>query len=130
MSQKFYVAITMLISAGLIWTVLSPSSKPQSDGNTNVVRVENGVQYISVFARGGYSPNQIEAKANIPTVIEVETKGTYDCSAALTIPQLNYQEFLPSSGVTEIKVPAERAVNSLNLLCSMGMYGATINFTP
>ncbi len=130
MSQKIYVAITLLISAGLIWTVLSPSSNPQSNGNTNVVREENGVQYIRVFARGGYSPNQIEAKANLPTIIEVETKGTYDCSAALTIPQLNYQQFLPSSGVTEIKVPAERATNSLNLLCSMGMYGATINFTP
>lgn len=131
MWKKATIILSIVISLGLIWVALSGNKDESSNLQTSssVVREENGVQYIRILARGGYSPKQITAKANMPTVVEVETKGTYDCSAALTIPQLDYNKFLPATGVTTIEVPKNLAVNSLDITCSMGMYSSVINFS-
>lgn len=127
MLSKILVAVSISISLVIVILSLTINNKDQSL-NGEAVREENGVQYITISARGGYSPSIVSAKAGIPTVIEVETNGTYDCSASLVIPKLGFQEFLPATGTTKIDVPAESAQGSLDLLCSMGMYGATIEF--
>lgn len=131
MLQKVIITLSVFLSFGLIWLALSFDNGGQANvsGNIDAVREENGVQYIRVLARGGYTPNQINAKANMPTVLEIETQGTYDCTAGVVIPELDYQEFLPATGVTEIEIPENLAINSLNLLCSMGMYSATVEFS-
>lgn len=130
MLQKFIVALGIFISLGLVWAALSvnPEQEGSLQGNSNVVREENGTQYIRITARGGYSPDQITAKANMPTVLEIETKGTYDCSSSLNIPKLNYREFLPATGITKIDVPQNLTTAPLDILCGMGMYTSTINF--
>jgi plastocyanin domain-containing protein len=130
MLQKIIITLGIVISLGLIWGALSinPEQGTTTANSGSVVREENGVQYIKILARGGYSPKQINAKANMPTVLEIETKGTYDCSASLTIPQLNYQKFLDPTGLVKIDVPKDEAKGPLNILCSMGMYSSTINF--
>jgi plastocyanin domain-containing protein len=91
------------------------------------VEIRDGIQYITVTAQGGYSPRLSSAQANIPTKLIVETNGTYDCSAALVIEAVDYQEILPSSGeeVIDLGTPAP---GTLQGLCSMGMYSFTINF--
>ncbi|MBI4235567.1 hypothetical protein HY604_04690 [Candidatus Peregrinibacteria bacterium] len=135
MAQKVILTLSVLISVGLIWGALtySPGGDRGDSGGSfenapGVVREENGVQYIRIVARGGYKPSQISAKADIKTILEIETQGTYDCSAALNIPQLGFQQFLPATGVTPIEIPAEYAKDSLNILCSMGMYRSRIDF--
>ena len=130
MLQKIIITLGIVLSLGLIWGALSinPEQGTIAVNSGNVVREENGVQYIKILARGGYSPKQINAKANMPTVLEIETKGTYDCSASLTIPQLNYKKFLDPTGLVKIDVPKDQAQGPLNILCSMGMYSSTINF--
>lgn len=123
------IVLSIIICFGLIWGILS-SNNDQLNVQTDFVpvREENGTQYIHILARGGYFPRQIKAKANMSTMLEIETKGTYDCSAALTIPKLGYQKFLPGTGITNIEIPKNVAINSLDILCSMGMYHTTINF--
>lgn len=130
MRKKAIITLCTLISIWLIWGALSTGNVEPTSAQTSstAVREEDGIQYIRILARGGYSPRQITAKANIPTVLEIETKGTYDCSSALTIHQLNYQKFLPATGVIKIEVPKNLAVNTLDILCSMGMYSAMVNF--
>lgn len=128
--QKIIIALSVMMSVGIIWIAFNfngNDSTPLPSSNA-VVREENGVQYIRVLARSGYSPRQITAKADVPTVLEIETKGTYDCSAAFTLPQLGYQEFLPATGITKIEIPKELAMNSITGLCSMGMYSFTLDF--
>jgi plastocyanin domain-containing protein len=94
--------------------------------------VEGGMstdsQIINIDAKGGYSPNKISARAGIPTTIKVMTRGTFDCSSALTIPSIGYRTNLPPSGVTEIEIPPQVAGTTLEGTCQMGMYGFTINF--
>ena len=135
--SKVIVGVSLVVSVGLIGFALSVEPKGKSDvqkvansasEKVEVVREEGGVQYVRVLAQGGYSPSFVQAKAGMATVIEVETRGTYDCSASLVVPQLDYQKFLPATGVTKIEVAADDAVGIVDLVCSMGMYSAQVVF--
>jgi plastocyanin domain-containing protein len=92
------------------------------------VYVENGIQYIDIAARGGYTPNLTNAKGNQETVLRITTKNTFDCSSAFFIPQLNITKNLPQSGVTEINLGKVVSGTKLVGTCSMGMYSLSINF--
>lgn len=118
----------LIISVGLIIfmaIILSGSPSPSSAQN---VEIKNGVQYITIDAKGGYSPNTSTAKAGIPTKLIVKTKSTFDCSAALSIRSVNFQKLLPQNGETEINIGIPKAGEPLQGTCSMGMYGFVINF--
>lgn len=92
------------------------------------VHIVDGKQVITINAKGGYYPRTTVAKANVPTIINVMTNGTFDCSAALTIPAINNRTFLPPNGVTPIEIPAQNLGSSIKGVCSMGMYNFTIQF--
>lgn len=92
------------------------------------VKIENGKQIIEITAWGGYFPRQSVAKANLPTIIRLKTNKTFDCSAALVIPSLNVQRYLPQTGNTDIEIPAQKSNSSLRALCAMGMYYFEIKF--
>lgn len=95
--------------------------------NANVSQ-ENGKQVVVIKAKGGYAPQQTVAKAGVPTIIRVQTSGTFDCSSALRIPSLNYSKLLPATGTTDIEVPAQAAGSTLKAICSMGMYNFSVDF--
>lgn len=96
--------------------------------SAQAVSMDKGVQYIDIAANGGYRPRSVNAKAKTPTVIRIKTNGTFDCSASVVIPALNFQTLLESTDVAEVTVPAEKAVGNLKGLCSMGMYSFTVAF--
>lgn len=109
------------------------NEKKQSSNNAQTlasdnVRVENGKQIITINVKGGYFPKKTEAKSGIPTVIRMNTRGTFDCSSALTIPDMDYQKNLPPSGETDIDVPSQNPGTTIQGLCSMGMYGFSVSF--
>lgn len=93
------------------------------------VEVRDGVQYITIDARGGYFPRVSSAQANIPTKLIVRTNGTYDCSAALVIRSVGYQRILPQTGEEIIDLDTPEAGTLLQGSCSMGMYNFVINFS-
>jgi plastocyanin domain-containing protein len=128
MLQKIIVTFGVLLSVGLMYIAFNIEATPNSLQPTEIVREENGTQYIRILARGGFSPQTVKAKANMPTVLELETKGTYDCSTAIVIPDLEYRNFLPATGLTKIEIPQEKTVSSLTGSCIMGMYYFTIDF--
>ncbi len=128
--------ISIIITLGLIVTlfiIFSGSSTPinnaKQTGLAQNIEIKNGVQYITINARGGYSPLVTNAQAGIPTKLIMKTNGVYDCSSALVIRSLNYQQMLPQTGETEIDVGIPKAGVPLQGLCAMGMYNFTINFT-
>lgn len=137
-----YIILSAILGAGLIlgtlWYVKTNQKCDEALGvcpvsgeqniDSGVTREENGTQIIRILARGGYSPRQISAKAGMPVRIEMETKGTYDCSSVFVIPSLKYQKRLPPTGVTVIDVPAQKSGSSLTGLCGMGMYSFEIEF--
>jgi plastocyanin domain-containing protein len=78
-------------------------------------------------AKGGFSPIHSIAKANIPTILRVDTEGTFDCSSVIRIPSLDLSENLPMSGTTDIDIGVQK-VATLDGTCGMGMYPFDIKF--
>ena len=99
----------------------------ESSQANNVTQVE-GKQVIEITAKGGYSPNRSVAKANVPTVLKVRTKGTFDCSAALKSPAVGYNKILPASADTLIEIPPQKSGAVVQGLCAMGMYSFQLHF--
>ncbi|HLP86413.1 MAG TPA: cupredoxin domain-containing protein [Candidatus Paceibacterota bacterium] len=92
------------------------------------VEIKDGVQYITVNAKGGYSPRVSNAKAGIPTKLIVRTKDTYDCSLALSVKQANFQKVLSKTGEEVIDLGTPQSGTPIRGVCGMGMYNFVINF--
>ncbi len=58
----------------------------------------------------------------------MNTKNTYDCSAALVVKAANFREVLPENGTTEIDLGTPKAGEKIPGMCSMGMYNFSIIF--
>lgn len=121
------IILSVVISVAIIGGALYLSSRG-GEGETNNIRVENGKQIIKINAKGGYFPRKTKAAADIPTVIRMNTKGTFDCSSSLVIPKLGYRKILPAEGNTDIELQAQKAGTKIQGLCGMGMYNFEISF--
>ena len=117
------ITLGLIVVMGIIFTGESDSESAQ-----NNIEIRNGIQYITINAKGGYSPGISAAKAGIPTKLIVKTESTYDCSAALVIRSVNFQKILPQTGETEIDLGIPKAGEPLQGICGMGMYSFQINF--
>ena len=53
----------------------------------------DGIQYVDISAKGGYSPRVVTAKVSVPTVLRMKTSGTFDCSASLVIRSSHTKSF-------------------------------------
>jgi plastocyanin domain-containing protein len=131
MKTVFLTSLLLVILAlvGVI-VLLSKNGKgsaPVASGQSNVALVD-GAQVIQIRAKGGYAPRSTNAKANVPTTLNITTSGTFDCSSAIAIPSLGYRTNLPPSGVTTVTIPPQPAGTTMQGLCAMGMYNFTLNF--
>lgn len=123
------VAFILIFGVGLILINRSSNSKDtNSDQLVENVQIKDGVQYVTINAKNGYSPKLSNAKAGIPTKLIIKTKGTFDCSASLVIKSIGYQNILPKTGEEVIDIGTPKIQSSLQGLCSMGMYNFLINF--
>lgn len=123
--------ISIVVSVALILGVIVLGrGGEKTEGESTIVSGPMSVasQIIEIDAKGGYSPQIIQAQAGIPTTLKVSTNGTFDCSSAIAIPDLGYQANLPPTGVTEIEIPPQLAGTNMQGLCQMGMYDFVIYF--
>lgn len=127
------IAATVLIVLALVLTSSGGGNKQQNtDTPTEVASVNNvsivdGKQIIEIQAKGGYTPRKSIAKAGIPTILRMNTNGTFDCSSSIRIPSMNLFKSLPQSGVTDIDLGTQIA-GTLNGSCGMGMYPFEVDF--
>lgn len=130
MDKSIFVSVVvsgLLIGVAFWFVSLSPNTD-KDGGTVPTATITDGKQIIDISAKGGYSPRRVVAKAGIPTILRVSTKGTFDCSASLIIPKLSYQKFLQPSGTEDIAISAEQAQGTMQGLCSMGMYNFQVIF--
>ncbi len=122
------IICTLIIGIGIV--VLGGSAKSDSVNATGAKNSEvvDGVQYVTINAKGGYSPKKSTAKADTPTKLIVKTNGTYDCSSSLVIKSLNYQKILSQTGEEIIDIGTPAAGTKLQGVCGMGMYSFEIIF--
>lgn len=122
----------MLVAAIFIGSIVlfgQPSAdvEPSEAPSAQNVIMRDGVQYITIAARGGYSPRSTVAQAGVPTVLSVQTDGTYDCSLALAIRSIGYQNMLEPTGEELIDLGSPQP-GKLQGVCSMGMYNFAVTF--
>ena len=134
MNKTVSIIITLALVMGIGIVFLGGSNSKNDDTtastqSTQNIEIKDGVQYITVNAKGGYSPKVSTAKAGIPTKLIVKTDGTYDCSASLVIRALGFQKILAQTGEEVIDLGTPKAGQPLQGVCGMGMYNFLINFS-
>jgi plastocyanin domain-containing protein len=123
------ITFGLIIGIGIIFGIESKTgSEITSIKPGQNVEMREGVQYVTISAKGGYFPRISSAQSNIPTKLVVKTNGTYDCSAALVIRSVGYQKVLPQTGEEVIDIGTSQAGSSVQGTCSMGMYNFVVNF--
>jgi len=129
------IILGLLIGVGIVVYDRSKNSdtgtvgvdKIQSDQIPNS-EIKDGIQYITIDAKGGYSPRVSTGKGGIPTKLIVKTNGTYDCSAALSIRSVGFQKILQKTGEEVIDLGTPKAGTPVRGVCGMGMYSFVVNF--
>lgn len=105
---------------------VDPSVLSASTDDTKVP-LKNGVQHVSITVNnGGYSPNSLTLKKGVPVRLTLKTVNVQSCSRSFTIPALNIQRLLPSTGETTIEFTPKK-LGALVFSCSMGMYTGRFN---
>lgn len=131
-TASIILTLALVVGIGIVF-LGGPRSKDAgttvSTQATQNVEVRDGVQYVTIDAKAGYSPKVSTAKAGIPTKLVVKTNGTYDCSASLVIRSVGYQKILPQTGEDTIDIGTPVAGQPLQGVCGMGMYNFLINFS-
>ncbi|KKR43213.1 MAG: hypothetical protein UT79_C0008G0009 [Candidatus Moranbacteria bacterium GW2011_GWC2_40_12] len=123
------VTVVLVVSIGIVFLGASKSKNyTATDGVAKNVEIKDGIQYITINAKAGYSPRMSTAKAGIPTKLIVRTNGTYDCSASLVIRSLGFQKILAQTGEEVIDLGTPQVGQPLQGLCGMGMYNFRVNF--
>lgn len=119
------IGAVVLIVGALMLTSSSGDTKQVS--NANNVRVVDGKQIIEINAKGGYQPRKSVARAEIPTIIRFNTRGTFDCSSFVRIPSMNISKSLPQTGSIDIDIGNGKP-GILRGSCGMGMYPFEVEF--
>ncbi len=122
-------------SAGLMGSVYTiqnfvqaatSSSNPGSDTGSNSILGDNLQTATITVNNTSYTPNSITLKKGILTKLKLITNNVQSCSRSFTIPALNINKLLPSTGETTLEfTPTE--TGPLAFSCSMGMYTGRFN---
>ncbi|MFA5830925.1 MAG: cupredoxin domain-containing protein [Candidatus Paceibacterota bacterium] len=131
MSPKF-ISLSIILAGIVISAFIFFSDAVVPKKNTAIpylgnVYVQAGKQIVEINAKGGFEPKTSNAKAGIPTTLQITTNGTFDCSSVISIPELGVRQNLPATGVTKIDL-GTRDAGVLHGTCGMGMYPFTVEF--
>lgn len=127
-TASIIITTALIISLAILFFGKSKDiSNPTNTQPAQNVEIRDGVQYITINARGGYSPKVSTAQAGVPTKLIIKTDNTYDCSSSLVIRSIDYDKILSPSGEEIIDLGTPQT-GTLQGLCSMGMYNFKIDF--
>lgn len=116
------IAIALAVIAGLAWFFFGPRT-------ARAAAVSAGVQRIQVTVRGGYSPNMLQVRQNIPVEIVFDRQEVGDCSSRVIFPDLQLTAALPAHQRTSVRFTPHEA-GSFEFSCGMNMIHGTLVVTP
>lgn len=122
------VIVSLALIGGTLYFISDRSASTDTSEVTQSQNVEirDGVQYVTVLAKGGYSPRVTQIKGDIPTMLVVKTNGTYDCSVSLMIRSVGFQKILKPIGEEMINLGIPKSGEKVQGVCGMGMYNFQI----
>ena len=128
MNKNTFIAIIIILLSVLLASVVLWGNNDDGEAIKNVqnVEVKDGVQYVTIDARGGYFPKESTIKPNMPTKLIIRTNNTYDCSASLVVRSANFQKMLKPTGEEIIDLGTLKSGEDINGVCGMGMYSFNV----
>jgi sulfite exporter TauE/SafE len=80
------------------------------------------VQRVTITVSShGYTSDTRVLKKGVPVVLTLQTKNSYSCANAFTIPSMNMTQMLPANGTETVTFTPEKS-GKLVYSCTMGMY--------
>lgn len=131
--MKYFIIIIVIAVLGVGGVLVFGKKDSQNSTSFNTqngsnIQTIDGKQIIQIEAKGGYSPKKTVAKADMPTVLEIKTNGTIDCSTSLNIQSIGYRGSLKPTGIEKIDIKPQSKGAVIDGMCSMGMYSFEILF--
>lgn len=128
MDKTLSIIITLSLAIGIAIVFLANGGVSENGSAQSSIQIKDGIQYVTIMAKGGYSPKESIATADIPTKLIIKTQGTYDCSASLVINSLGFQKTLAQTGEEIIDLGTPQKGQAVQGVCGMGMYSFKIDF--
>lgn len=122
------IIVSLLLVGGALYVVSddpAPSDTNEVTQSQNV-QTREGVQYVTITAKGGYTPYTTQIAGGVSTKLIVKTDGTYDCSAALVVRSVGFRKMLRPSGEEVIDLGVLKPGEEVTGVCGMGMYNFKI----
>jgi plastocyanin domain-containing protein len=88
-----------------------------------------GAQEVSIVVAGGYDPDVIVAKKDVPLRLVFDRRETNPCTDEVVIPEFEIRRPLPAFEQTMIEVLPKRA-GEFPFSCGMNMLHGTIKVVP
>ncbi len=120
------IIISIALIGGTLYFVSDRSTSGGEVAQSQNIEIRDGVQYVTVTAKGGYSPRVTQIKEGLPTKLVIKTDGTYDCSASLVIRSAGFQKILQPTGEEVIDIGTPKSGEKIQGVCGMGMYNFQI----
>ncbi|MCG2814992.1 MAG: cupredoxin domain-containing protein [Candidatus Aminicenantes bacterium] len=116
MTAKLIVTVSGIILIALVnWYFFSSKRK------TKAVRVQDkGIQEVQINVKGGYDPDVIEVKKDIPVRLNFYRDETADCSDTIVFSDFNIRKPLPAYETTAVEFTPEKE-GEFVFTCGMGM---------
>lgn len=128
MMKKIILLTLSAVLLGLLLYRLTQRAEPMMTQANNVVLVD-GQQIIQInVSDTAYLPTQTIAAANLPSMLQLNSKNNYGCTRTLMVSELNHRVMLPITGVSQIDLGTHQTGDELNGVCGMGMYRFSIKF--
>jgi len=108
---------------------LSRSLFPSGEASAPAAQVPVNEGDIVLYVQNdGYFPQKVSAPAGKDFNLNLITNKTYSCARDFLIPDIDFYQLLPDTGMVQVNIPAQAKGTTMNFTCSMGMYTGVIVF--
>jgi Cu+-exporting ATPase len=112
----------LAVIAGLGWYFFGPR-------RASTAQLAGGVQRIEVTVRGGYQPDIVRVRQNVPLELVFNRQESGDCTSHVLLADLGVNVALPAFTRTTVRLDPTRA-GSFGFACGMNMIHGTLVVDP
>ncbi|MBF6468260.1 heavy metal translocating P-type ATPase [Nocardia beijingensis] len=116
------LASAVALVAGLAWYFFGPR-------HARTAHVADGVQRAEVTVRGGYQPEVIRVRQNVPLELVFNRREAGDCTARVVFPDIGASAALPAFSRTTVRIQPTRS-GRFGFSCGMNMIHGTLVVEP
>jgi Cu+-exporting ATPase len=95
----------------------------------HTAEMADGVQRVEITVRGGYQPDILRVRQNVPLELVFDRQESGDCTSHVVFPDLGVNAALPAFARTSVRVEPARA-GTFGFACGMNMIHGSLIVEP